>query len=480
MHRSSRRRAGPVSIAALSAMLATWAIAPDSHAATPDSRTDTTPIVPPFHISNGPNFTLLPAPLSTSQCRAAYGIDCYGGKQLQRAYNVGPLLRRGLDGTGETIVELIPFGSPTLQHDLDVYSRQFGLPHTKLEIRKFGKIPPYDPTDFLQAMSAAGITWQVELLHTIAPGAKIIVAEVLPKDDITVPQVGIPECMQAEQTMVEEGIGDIFQQMFSTAEDTFPGGDTFSGLLKLRPALKIANAHHVTTTAPAGDFGVTEFDASGHLFNRPSVLWPATDPLVASIGGAEFFLNNAGRTIAPPTGWNSDFGGAGSGGLSLLFNRPSYQAGVSSVVGNRRGIPDISGSAAVNGGSWIYTSFDSRAWGGGDKAGWNIFDGTGGATAEFSGMIAMANQLAGHRLGLVNPALYQLGLRSEHGDRSTGIVPITEGDNSLGGVTGFRAGPGYDLDTGWGTIDAAKFVPALVKQIDHRGHRSSPPHGRRG
>ena len=45
------------------------------------------------HISNGPNFTLLPAPLSTSQCRAAYGIDCYGGKQLQRAYNVGPLLR---------------------------------------------------------------------------------------------------------------------------------------------------------------------------------------------------------------------------------------------------------------------------------------------------------------------------------------------------------------------------------------------------
>jgi subtilase family serine protease len=462
-------------------MLATWAVAPDSQGATPDSRADTTPTVPPFHIRNGPNFTLLPAPLSTSECREAYGIDCYGGSQLQRAYNVGPLLRRGLDGTGQTIVELIPFGSPTLQHDLDVYSDRFGLPRTHVEIRKFGNIPPYNPTDFLRVMCAAGITWQVELLHTIAPGAKIIVAEVEAKDDITVPQVGIPESIEAEKIMVQEGVGDIFQQMFSTAEDTFPGGDTFSGLLKLRPALKLANAHHVTTTAPAGDFGVTEFDADGNLFNRPSVLWPASDPLVASIGGAEFFLNDRGRTIAPPTGWNTDtFGGAGSGGLSLLFNRPSYQDGVRSVVGNRRGIPDISGSAAVNGGSWIYTSFDSSGWRGANKAGWNIFDGTGGATAEFSGMIAMANQLAGHRLGLVNPALYQLGWRSEHGDRSTGIVPITEGDNSLGGVTGFKAGPGYDLDTGWGTIDAAKFVPALVRQIDGHGDHSGPPHGHHG
>ncbi|HEX8092770.1 S53 family peptidase [Jatrophihabitans sp.] len=465
MHRISRRRTIPVTIAAASAMLAAaWTAAPESHA-------DTTPTVPPFHISNGPNFTLLPAPLSTSQCRAAYGIDCYGANQLQAAYNVGPLLRKGLDGTGKTIVMLIPYSSPTLQHDLDVYDRQFGLPDTKLEFRQFAPMPTYNPHDFMHVMSAAGITWQVELAHSIAPGAKIIIAQVGAKDDISVPQVGIPEGMRAEQIMVEEGVGDIFQQMFSTAEDTFPGGDTFSGLQKLRYALLSSDAHHVTNTAPAGDYGVTEFDASGHLYKRPSVLWPATDPLVTAVGGAEFYLNDAGQTLASPTGWNSDFGGAGSGGLSDLFKAPSYQAGVSSVVGNRRGIPDISGSGAVNGGSWIYTSFDASAWGGNPAAGWNIFDGTGGATAEFSAIIAIADQMAGRRLGLVNPALYQLGYRSEHGDTSTGIVPITEGDNSLGGVTGYKAGPGYDLDTGWGTIDAAKFVPALIDQIDRMEHR---------
>jgi len=42
-------------------------------------------------------------------------------------------------------------------------------------------------------------------------------------------------------------------------------------------------------------------------------------------------------------------------------------------------------------------------------------------------------------------------------------VDVTSGNNSFGGVTGFTASPGYDLASGWGTIDAAKFVPALAK-----------------
>ncbi len=390
--RRRARRTIPVAVAAVaSTLLAGWAAAPGAAAAT------TTPAVPPpFTIHAGPNFTLLPNPLTTSGCQTAYGISCYGAKQLQDAYNMSPLYRRGLNGRGSTIVILIPYGSPTFQHDLDVYDKRFGLPDTKLQIVKFGKIPPFDPTDLNQLFGAAGGTWQLELTHAIAPGAKIVIAETT-----------------------------------------------------------------VATTTPSGDFGSTEPDADGNLFPKPAVLWPASDPLVTAVGGDQIFLNDAGRTIAPPVGWN-DFGQAGSGGLSEVFPAPAYQAGVSSVVGNHRGIPDVSLSASVDGGSWIYTSFPGVG-----GSGWNIFDGAGGATAQFDGILAIADQLAGHPLGNINPGLYQLGRRSQHGDRNTGLVDITQGNNGIRGIPGYDAGPGYDLFTGWGTINAPRFVPALVEQMDH-------------
>ena len=126
-------------------------------------------------------------------------------------------------------------------------------------------------------------------------------------------------------------------------------------------------------------------------------------------------------------------------------------------VGKKRGTPDISMSASTSGAAWIYTSF------GGVSVGWHLVGGTSEASPIFSGIVALADQVAHHRLGLLNPGLYLLGALSQHGNNSTGIVDVTSGNNSFAGVTGFDAGPGYDLASGWGTIDAAKFVPALAR-----------------
>ena len=131
---------------------------------------------------------------------------------------------------------------------------------------------------------------------------------------------------------------------------------------------------------------------------------------------------------------------------------------MSKVVGAKRGTPDISMSAAVNGGAWVYTSFAGIG-----GPGWNIFGGTSEASPIFSGVVALADQYAHHRLGLINPALYTLGALSRVGVPNTGIVDVTSGNNSFGGVTGYDATPGYDLASGWGTVDAAKFVPALAR-----------------
>ncbi len=45
---------------------------------------------------------------------------------------------------------------------------------------------------------------------------------------------------------------------------------------------------------------------------------------------------------------------------------------------------------------------------------------------------------------------------------SNGIVDVTNGDNSVAGVTGNPALPGYDMAAGLGTVNGAKFVRTLA------------------
>ena len=104
-----------------------------------------------------------------------------------------------------------------------------------------------------------------------------------------------------------------------------------------------------------------------------------------------------------------------------------------------------------------------------------IFGGTSAATPEFSGIVAMADQLAGQSLGTINDELYKIPYGG-------GLVDVTSGNNGIGpfensdgntyDVPGFDALPGYDLASGLGTIDAARFVPALAAGA---GGPGSPP-----
>src|ERR1039457_655826 len=154
---------------------------------------------------------------------------------------------------------------------------------------------------------------------------------------------------------------------------------------------------------------------------------------------------------------------AGGGGKSVVFSRPAYQDGVAGVVGGQRGMPDISMSGACNGAVDMYQSFQ------GQPAGWYPTCGTSEATPLFAGVVALADQVAGHPLGLINPALYKMSAMG----KAAGIVDVTRGNNTVsfsqGGkehtVTGFRALPGYDLASGVGTVNAAKFVPRLAELV---------------
>ena len=402
--------------------------------------------------------TQLPAPISTTDCQADFGISCYTPLQYRTAYDLNRLYHQGITGRGRTIVIVDSYGSPTIASDIKTFDAQFGLPDPRLKIVQFGTIPPFDPTNSTMTGWALETTLDVEYAHAIAPGAKIVLAETPVAE--TEGTVGLPEMMNAEQSLINRGVGDVITQSFGATENTFPGfdGPHTPSLLNLRYAFKDALRHHVTVLAAAGDQGATSEEADGTT-TYPYVVnsWPSSDPLVTSVGGSQLSLDNNGNRLAPDTVWN-DCCGAGGGGFSQVFGRPLFQIGVRHVVGDHRGTPDISMSAAVNGAAWIYLSF--AGFGG---PGWDLVGGTSEASPIFSGIVVLTDQLAGHRVGWINPALYALGALSQHTKLPTGLVDITTGNNSFGGVTGYAATTGYDLASGWGTIDAYKFVHALAR-----------------
>src|ERR1700688_832980 len=83
----------------------------------------------------------------------------------------------------------------------------------------------------------------------------------------------------------------------------------------------------------------------------------------------------------------------------------------------------------------------------------------------WAGIIALADQYAGRHLGFVNPAIYQIA-RSAHYRQA--FHDITAGKPNTaefphGTITGYRARPGWDPVTGWGSPNAQELVPLLAR-----------------
>ena len=263
--------------------------------------------------------------------------------------------------------------------------------------------------------------------------------------------------------MINHNLASVISQSFAATEQTFHSAQN---LLDLRSAYTNALQNNVTVLGSTGDTGTAGYAnrAGTLLYTSPVVSWPASDPLVTALGGTQLHLDAKGERTSPDNVWNdtNQLGSpaAGSGGTSIIFGRPTFQNSVKSVVGDQRGVPDLSMSAAVNGGVLVYLGF-----GGLPAPGFYIIGGTSEASPEFSGVVAVADQAAGHRLGYLNPTLYALAAEG-----APGLTDVTIGNNAVTfsqqgktyTVPGYLAAPGYDLASGLGTVDGAKLVPELA------------------
>jgi subtilase family serine protease len=142
-----------------------------------------------------------------------------------------------------------------------------------------------------------------------------------------------------------------------------------------------------------------------------------------------------------------------------VFSRPGYQNDVPGI-GVYRGVPDVAADATPHRGMAVITSTGGSGYrisGGG---------GTSASAPLWAGVVALADQYAGRHLGFVNAGIYRIARGSQY---HQAFHDITTGDNSVSfpprTVSGYRAAPGWDAVTGWGSPNASVLVPLLARDV---------------
>jgi subtilase family serine protease len=265
-------------------------------------------------------------------------------------------------------------------------------------------------------------------------------------------------------------------------------------LNSINQKLQQANAQGITVFGPSGDSGATDCDTAPPADYGLTVDFPGSSPYVTSAGGTMFsegsatgtttYWNsnsssstaNAGSAISyiPETVWNESTSsslGAGGGGVSSYFAKPAWQVGSGVPSDSARDVPDISFNAASAHDGYLFCSQGSCTNGFRNAAGnLNVVGGTSVAAPTLAGVFALLEQSLGggtaNRIGNANPMIYGLANSTYYGNV---FHDITSGNNNSscqqgtpncpnGGTIGYSAATGYDLATGWGSLDVYNFV----------------------
>lgn len=395
-------------------------------------------------------------PPTDAQCRKNFGFDCFSPQELYNAYNIASVLKAGHNGAGQTIAIIDGFGSPTIQSDLKIFDAGYGIPdppsfriYAPLGTIKFNH---HDP--FVIAFGFES-SLDVEWAHAMAPEANISLIT-SPVNETNGDQ-GLPEFLYLEQYVMRHHLGTIISQSWGTAEETLftPGGRLLMN--NYNSFYQQAGKAGITVLADAGDTGVANVNVNGKIIPYPTVTFPATSPYVTTVGGTTLNADTHGN-YQSETVWNSSSGTTG-GGISKYFTEPSYQqkylpSSDQTLLNGYRGLPDVAYNADYNTGYLVYLGFMGK------KSGYFLAGGDDGAAPQWAGLIADANQWAGHPLGLINPILYKMGASKDY---SKYFHDITVGNNNTGNIIGFNATPGWDPTTGWGTPKADTLLAELVK-----------------
>ncbi|MDH6196950.1 kumamolisin [Mycobacterium frederiksbergense] len=356
---------------------------------------------------------------------------------LLNTYNLSDLARQGFTGKGSTIVIFAFDGYD--QNDLDVFAATFGLPTFTPTLVGGQPSAPHGET-----------TMDLQVAHAIAPDARKVV-------------------INARPTVQGDGAYEKIGQLLESADRQFPGAVwSFSigwGCDKLITAADLAPVR--SALAAAHTRGTTAFNASGDLAGlecKGGQDWsspPGDDdigldsvaslPEITDVGGTTLSTDSDGGWLAEQAWFDVPLTQGTGGGVSAIFDRPSWQHGLTPPGGTeaggvqRRLTPDV--AAVADPFTGVKIVLNNRVLVGG---------GTSQSAPMWAGMAAVMNQYllanGGRELGDLNPMLYRI---------AAGAPLPAFHDVTLGGNAVASAGPGYDLVTGLGTPN----VENLVKNI---------------
>jgi len=384
---------------------------------------------------------------------ASNGSHYLGPADLAEIYDIQALYNAGFDGTGQHLA--VAGQTDVSLTDLRAFRGEFNLPARDPQLVLFGADPGMNQDDQIEA------SLDLEWSGAVARGATVI-------------YVYSRDVFESLQFLIDEDLAPVVSVSYGGCE--LASSTTFRGLAQQ------ANAEGITWMNAAGDSGAAGCDSGGErdATQGQAAMFPADIPEVTAVGGTEFAeFNDASGTYwgprnrtnfesalsyIPEKAWNDTSLGkglaAGGGGPSLVYPKPWWQIGPGVPNDNARDVPDISLTASGEHDAYMmYARGELMTVGG-----------TSASSPAFAGIVSILNQfltakgeIAKPGLGNINPALYNLA------QNTTGLFhDVTVGNNvvtcapgskgCVAGSFGYEAGPGYDLATGLGSIDALNLV----------------------
>jgi kumamolisin len=300
-------------------------------------------------------------------------------------------------GGAKMIAIVDAFDAPNAATDLATFSTQFGLPAASFQkVYASGTKPSYDAGWEIE--ESLDIQWA----HAMAPSAQIVLVEAASSS--------LTDLLAAE---------DVASKMVNAAG----GGEVSNSWGADEFSSETAYDSHFVKT------GVVFFASSG---DSPGTSWPGTSPNVVSAGGTTVRRNPSTAMYMSEFPWDE-----AGGGLSAYEARPSYQSGISAIVGNVRGIPDLAFDSNPITGVWVLVS---------GQGGWYIVGGTSVASPSLAGIINLSGGFATSTNAELATMYGNLGVAADFRDITAGFC---------GPYAGYTGVKGWDFCTGLG-VDKAK------------------------